>query len=377
MFKIGLVINPLAGIGGRVGLKGSDGKAIQDKALARGAQKLAQVKTKICFQQFSSYFEKIKIYTVSGEMGEQFCKDLHLNFEIVYDSKHPSSASDTKQAVEKLQHINLHLLLFAGGDGTARNIFESSDQQQTVLGIPAGVKIHSGVYAVSPEAAGLLVNQLISGAMLSLTSANVVDIDEEAFRQGQVKARHYGHLPVPASLEYVQAVKQGNQEVEELVFDDIAAEVIESMQDDIYYVIGSGSTCAVIMQELGLANTLLGSDIVFQGEIFKSDAVESDFLELLDSGKKLEFVLTVIGGQGHILGRGNQQISPTVIVKTGWNNFHIVASKSKLKGLNRNVLLVETGDLELDHQLFGLKSVTTGYHDQVLMTVDLTDSSRI
>jgi len=372
MFRIGLVINPFAGIGGRVGLKGSDGKVIQEKALASGAQKLAQVKTKICFQQFSSYFEKIKIYTVSGEMGEQVCKDLQLNFEIVHHSKFPSSATDTKQAVEELHDKNLDLLLFAGGDGTARNVFEASNQQVTVLGIPAGVKIHSGVYAVSPEAAGLLVNQLIGGTMLSLTCANVVDLDEEAFRQGQVKARHYGHLPVPASLEYVQAVKQGNQEIEELVFDDIAAEVIEAIQDDIYYVIGSGSTCAVIMQQLGLANTLLGSDIIFQNEIFKSDAVERDFLQLLDSGKKLEFVLTVIGGQGHILGRGNQQISPEVVEKTGWNNFHIVASKSKLKGLNRRTLLVDTGDLELDHQLFGLKSVTTGYRDQVLMMVGLS-----
>ena len=372
MFKLGLVINPVAGIGGRIGLKGSDGKAMQEKALAGGAQKLAQVKTKICFQQFAADFEKIKIYTVSGEMGEQLCKELELYFEIVHDSKSPSSAIDTKQAITKLQHKGLDLLLFVGGDGTARNVFEVSNQRQTVLGIPAGVKIHSAVYAVSPEAAGLLVNQLINGKMLSLTSANVVDLDEHAFRQGVVKTRHYGHLPVPTSLEYVQAVKQGNLEVEELVLDDIAAEVIEAMQDDIYYVIGSGSTCGVIMQQLDLPNTLLGSDIVFQNEIFQSDAVEHDFLELLNSGKKLKFVLTVIGGQGHILGRGNPQISPEVVIKTGWDNFHIIASKSKLKGLNRKSLLVDTGDFELDHQLFGVKSVTTGYHDQVLMTVDLT-----
>ena len=371
MFKIGLVINPFAGIGGRVGLKGSDGKEIRDKALASGAQKLAHARTKICLQQFKAYFKRIKIYTVSGEMGEQLCKELDVNYEIVHLSSTPSSATDTKQAIINLKDKNLDLLLFAGGDGTARNVFEASELQQTVLGIPAGVKIHSGVYAVSPEAAGLLVNQLISGKMLTLTSANVVDLDEDAFRRGQVKARHYGHLPVPSSLEYVQAVKQGNQEVEELVFDDIAAEVIESMQDDIYYVIGSGSTCAVIMQQLGLSNTLLGSDIVSHNKIFKSDAVERDFLKLLDKGKKLEFVLTIIGGQGHILGRGNQQISPQVVKRTGWDNFHIVASKSKLKGLKRASLLVDTGDIELDHQLFGVKSVTTGYHDQILMTVGI------
>jgi len=371
MFKIGLVINPFAGIGGRVGLKGSDGEKIRDRALASGGSKLAQSKTKICLQQFSANYAKVKIYTVSGEMGEQLCQELRLNFEVVHYSKTPSCSTDTKQAIVNLKEQNMDLLLFAGGDGTARNIFEVSDPNQTVLGIPAGVKIHSGVYAVSPEAAGLLVNQLINGTMLSLTSASVVDLDEDAFRLGQVRAKHYGHLPVPASLEYVQAVKQASQEVEELVLDDIAADIIESMQDDTYYIIGSGSTCAVIMQQLGLGNTLLGSDIVLQGEIYKSDAVERDFLELLDEGKKLEFVLTIIGGQGHILGRGNQQISPQVIIKTGWQHFHIVASKSKLKALKRRSLLVDTGDLELDHQLFGLKSVTTGYHDQILMAVGL------
>jgi len=371
MFKLGLIINPYAGIGGRVGLKGSDGANIRQQALSLGAVKLAESRAKISFLQFELQFQKIKVYTVSGEMGENLCRKLHLEHQILYQPADPSVASDTKQAVSKMQDEKLDLLLFVGGDGTARDILDVASNQQTVLGIPAGVKIHSGVYAVSPEAAGRLVDDLIQGKMLSLSSASVVDLDEDAFRQGLVQASHYGYLPVPASLEYVQAVKQGNQEVEALVYQDIAEGIIDSLVDDIYYVIGSGSTCAMIMQQLALPNTLLGSDILFDGKLFKCDATEKDFLALLNSGKKLEFVLTVIGGQGHIFGRGNQQISPEVIIKTGWEHFHIIASKTKLKGLAQGRLLVDTGDIALDRRLFGVKKVTTGYRDQVLFPVGL------
>ncbi len=371
MFKLGLVINPFAGIGGRVGLKGSDGDKIREKALDLGGLKLAGKKTKNCLNQFVKYFSNVEVYTVSTEMGANVCDELGLNYQVVYQATEPSSKIDTKNAVEILQQKNLDLLLFVGGDGTARNVFEVYDEQQAVLGVPAGVKIHSGVYAISAEAAGLLVRDLIEGKMLSLIEADVVDIDEQAFRQGKVKARKYGYLQIPASLQYVQAVKHGSQEVEELVFDDIAAEVIESMQDDIYYVIGSGTTCAAIMQQLGLDNTLLGSDIIYQESLVKSDVVEKDLLELLNHGIKVIFIMTVIGGQGHILGRGNHQISPEVIKQARWKNFQIVATKSKLNELDGRPLLVDTGDIELDHQLFGSKKVITGYRDFVLYPVGI------
>ena len=328
MFKLGLIINPFAGIGGRVGLKGSDGDDIRQKALAMGAQKLAESKAEITLQEFQPLNDLFQVYTVSGEMGESLCKHLQLSYNLVTTAHQPSNEEDTKAAVKEMIKAGVDLILFAGGDGTARNIFEACedclcDEQQMVLGIPAGVKIHSGVYAISPQAAGLLVKELINGKILSLLSANVMDIDESAFREGVVKAKKYGYLNVPGALEYVQAVKSGGQEIEELVLDDIAAEVIESMEDNFYYVIGSGTTCAALMEHLHLDNTLLGSDIIYQNELFKADAVESDFLNLLAEGKTLKFIITVIGGQGHILGRGNHQISPQVIKLAGWNNFEI------------------------------------------------------
>ncbi len=372
MFKLGLIINPYAGIGGRVGLKGSDGELIREKALSLGAEQLAIQKTKNCFTQFAAMFKNIRVYTCAGSMGASLCDELNIDHQIVYQPNEPTSEQDTKAAVEHLQNLPIDILLFAGGDGTARNIFEVANEQLVVLGIPAGVKIHSGVYAVSAEAAGLLTKQLIQGEMLSLVSAEVVDIDEQAFRAGVVKAKHYGELSIPASLQYMQAVKNGNQEVEQLVLDDIAAEVIESMDDDTYYVIGSGTTCAEIMHQLGLPNTLLGTDIVFQQQLIKSDAVEKDLLALLDGKNKVQIILTVIGGQGHVLGRGNHQISPEVIRQCGWQNIQLIASKTKLKGLDGRALMVDTGDLQLDQQLVGRKKVITGYRDYVTYPVGLS-----
>jgi len=372
MFKLGLIINPFAGIGGRVGLKGSDGEKIRDRALALGGKKLAQKKTAIALEILKPLADKLKVFTVSGEMGQDLCQAQGFESHVILNCASPSTEKDTIDAVKALEAEKVDLILFAGGDGTARNIYQACQQDTLVLGIPAGVKIHSGVYAISPKAAGLLVKDLVEGKILSLLSADVVDIDEQAFRAGRVSARKYGDLSVPAALEYVQAVKNGGQEVEALVLDDIAADIVESMDDDVYYVIGSGSTCAAIMQLLGLPNTLLGSDIVINGQLFKTDAVERDFLELLNADKPLKFVITVIGGQGHILGRGNQQLSPSVIRQAGWDNFQVVASKGKLKTLDGRPLLVDTGDTALDEALSGRIKVITGYHDSVLYPVGIT-----
>ncbi|MGX5202418.1 ATP-NAD kinase family protein [Aliikangiella sp. IMCC44632] len=369
MFKLGLIINPFAGIGGRVGFKGSDGEAIRNKALAMGAPKLAQDKSRNALNEVAALKDKFEVITASGEMGETLCQNLNLNYQVVYQASSVTTSDDTQAALKAMLKEKVDLVLFAGGDGTARDIFEVCPEEQLVLGIPAGVKIHSGVYAISAQAAGLLIHDLIEGKILSLTSADVMDIDEASFRQGIVKAKKFGYLNIPSALEYVQAVKSGGQEVEALVLEDIAAEVIEAMQDDIYYVIGSGSTCAAIMQQLGLENTLLGSDIVFQQQLYKADAVEKDLLALLASGKQLKFIITVIGGQGHILGRGNHQLSPQVIQTAGWQNFEIIATKSKLEQLKGKPLLTDTGDPQLDIALEGPKRITTGYRDFVVYPV--------
>ena len=278
-----------------------------------------------------------------------------------------TTEQDTYAAVAALLAQDIDLLLFAGGDGTARNICATINDTVPVLGVPAGCKIHSGVYGVTPKAAGCVVRRLILGELVTLADADVMDIDEVAFRQGRVKAKRYGEMMVPSDLRYVQSVKMGGIESDELVLTDIAADVIADMEDE-YYIMGSGSTVAFTMAELGLDNTLLGVDVVHQHALIASDQTAAQLIALTQD-KPCKLVITLIGGQGHIFGRGNQQLSPQLIKQIGKENIIVLATKTKLSALAGRPLIVDTGDVELDQALSGFIRVTTGYRDYIMYRV--------
>lgn len=367
-FKLGLIINPVAGIGGTVALKGSDGEQTAAQALALGATPKAHLRAQVALEVLLPYREKIIVYTASDKMGEQLAKRLGFSTQVVYQSAEQTSPTDTENTVSALVEQGVDLILFAGGDGTARNVCHAIDAlnaQVPALGIPAGCKIHSGVYAITPHAAGKVVEMLVKGELVTLGEADVMDIDEQAFRAGTVRAKRYGELRVPSELRYVQAVKNGGKEVDELVLDDIGAYLIEQMDDDTQYIMGSGSTVAAIMEQLGLDNTLLGVDLIANEQLIASDLTGAQLLELTKN-KATKLVITLIGGQGHIFGRGNQQLSPALIRQLGKENIIVVATKSKLKALEGRPLILDTGDLALDKQLAGHINVITGYNDHVL-----------
>lgn len=369
-FRLGLVINPLAGLGGSVGLKGSDGVA--EQALALGAEPKAIKRMIQALEVIAPFAKDIEIITASGVMGEDAANALGFNTRVVYQTPDKTQAIDTQAVVRTLLNEPLDLLLFAGGDGTARDVysvFEQAviDDKLPVLGVPAGVKIHSGVYGITPHAAGMVVKMLLEGELVSLMSADVMDIDEVAFRQSTVRAKRFGELLVPAEPRYVQAVKMGGKEVDELVLADIAADVIQQMEDELY-IMGSGSTVAFVMEELGLDNTLLGVDLIQDKTLVASDLTAKQLLDLTQD-KPAKLVITLIGGQGHILGRGNQQLSPELIRRLGKDNIIILATKTKLKALEGRPLIVDSGDPQLDRELCGYYKVTTGYHDYVMYQV--------
>ena len=367
-FKLGVIVNPFAGIGGALALKGSDGAEIREKALAMGAEKKANEKMAKALSILEALSGQFTVVTASGDMGESVCESLGIPCEVIYTANaEQTEGEDSERAAQAMIHANVDLLLFAGGDGTARNICSVVGTQVPVLGVPAGCKIHSGVYCVSPSAAGQVVSQMIAGELVSEMDAEVRDIDENAFRDGKVIAKHYGEMRVPAELTYVQAVKMGGKEDEALVLDDIAAYVSEIMDDgpDTYFVMGSGSTVGAIMDFLGLDNTLLGVDVVKQGELIASDVTASELIELTQD-KPTKVILTVIGGQGHILGRGNQQLSPAFIRQIGKQNMLVVATKQKLQALNGKPLRLDSSDAVLDTELAGAFTVITGYKDKVL-----------
>lgn len=379
MFKLGLVINPYAGIGGALALKGSDGADTRAKALALGAEQRAIPRTFTALEVLKPYCSQMKILTASGDMGEKVATEAGFQVEVVYHCEQAQSEGvDTEATIAALIKQQVDVILFAGGDGTARNVCEIAADSLPVIGIPAGCKIHSGVYAVTPQAAGRVVEQMINGEIVSVNSADVMDIDEEAFRAGKVQARRFGEMQVPASLQYVQAVKRGGKESEELVLMDIAAHVIEQMDEDVY-VMGSGSTVAAIMQELSLENTLLGVDIIKDESLCESDVTASQLLSFLQQAKQkqpelgIKLVITLIGGQGHVFGRGNQQLSPEVIRFIGKDNIILVATKTKLNQLAGRPLIADTGDETLDKSLAGWIKVVTGYRDQVLYRIGLEE----
>lgn len=377
MLTFGLIINPYAGIGGAVGLKGSDGDAIVAEATSRGAEQKAMMRAETALQSLLELKHQCRFLTCPGDMGESVLSALGLDYQLIdlALTGQRTCAADTQLAAQIMAEAGIDVLVFAGGDGTARDIYsalvERGQQDIAVLGIPAGVKIHSGVYGVTPAASGEVLSALIQGQLVDIKESEVRDLDEDAFRKNEVRARHYGDMRVPQLGHFVQAVKQGGVESEALVLADIAAQVRDDMDDhpDTLYLIGSGKTTLAVMEDLGLEHTLLGVDAVLNGELLASDINESDILSLFEQYPERRAILSVMGGQGHIIGRGNQQFSARVLTMLGKENMYLISTKTKLLSLEGRPLLIDSGDPQLDKNWAGTIEVITGYRDIVVQNV--------
>lgn len=372
---IGLVINPLAGLGGSLALKGSDGDQMRDRVarLLPEQRHRARERAMRALRMLDGFAPLLRFTCWAGDMGERALRELDFDTQVLgSEDSALTTALDTRMAAEQLYAAGVDIIVFAGGDGTARDIYDGVGTRCPVLGIPAGVKMHSGVFAVSPEAAGELLRQLVEGGLVGVRTQQVRDIDEEAFRDNVVRSRFYGELLVPSAGHFLQHTKIGGREDPLLASADIAAWQAETMQAGHLYLIGPGSTTAAIMRELNLPNTLLGVDVVQDGKLLAADADEERLLQLLAQAPGPAHILvTAIGGQGHIFGRGNQQFSPSVIRAVGLDNVEIVAAKSKIAGLEGRPLLVDTNDAALDRAMCGLHTITTGYDDHVLYRVSM------
>jgi predicted polyphosphate/ATP-dependent NAD kinase len=376
LFKLGLIINPLAGIGGSVALKGSDGEVIVKNAQNLGAKPHAQERTRSALEHILPFKDRLIIYTAANDMGEILCRDMGFVIDVIADNKKDKTAAeDTEITVQNLVEKGVDLIMFAGGDGTACNIYHAlEDLHQAsslpVVGIPAGCKIHSAVYAVTPKHAGELLALIIRGRPLSVHEVQVVDIDEEAFRNDIVKAKLFGHLNAPAENQYMQNMKEGGIEHEELILHDIATYIIEIMQDNTLYFIGSGTTPKAVLDELNLDATLLGIDVVENQKLLAKDVNEQQILSLLDSNKPVKIIMTIIGGQGHLFGRGNQQFSSAVIKRIGQENIMVITTPEKLHALQGQPIRVDTGDEKLNEKLCGMIQVITGYDEHTFYRIE-------
>lgn len=367
--RLGLIVNPVAGMGGRVGLKGSDGAETLRRAKELGATKTSPARAAEAMKHLAAMKDQIELYTYPGEMGEDEAQSVGFEPKVLGEIKTGETTSaDTKAAASEMARLGVDLLLFAGGDGTARDVCEAIDGNVLALGIPTGVKIHSGVYAVSPAAAGELAAKYLRGEVSSVQQSEVMDIDEEAFRENRLSARLYGYLRVPREEAYVQGSKEATPVQEDENLKAIAADLADEMRPDTLYVLGPGSTISSVAEHLGLAKTLLGVDVVQGGRIVASDVNEEQLLKIV-TGRRTKIVVTVIGGQGFVFGRGNQQISPRVIRAVGRENIVIAATPAKLETLHGKPLLVDTGDPALDAELTGYTRVITDYGRRVVYRI--------
>ncbi|HSH36130.1 ATP-NAD kinase family protein, partial [Schnuerera sp.] len=258
---------------------------------------------------------------------------------------------------------------FVGGDGTARDVYESVGNKQLVLGIPAGVKIHSPVYANTPEKAGELALLYLTGKNIAVKEEEIVDIDEEAFRNDIVRTQLFGYLKVPVNKRFMQNKKAPTPLSEEATQKAIALDIVDHMERNTCYIIGPGTTTRAIMQTLQLPYTLLGVDVVMNNEIIKKDASEKDLLNYV-SIYPSKLILTPTGGQGYLLGRGNQQISNDVVKRIGKESIIIVSTNSKIIELRGKPLLVYTGDSKVDGMLKGYYKVKVGYGMEIMYVVE-------
>ena len=363
--KIGLIVNPVAGMGGSVGLKGTDGE-MHKRALELGAKPVTPKRTKTLLSNIKNK-DKILLVVPPGKMGEEYVKAFDVPFTVIGEISKEVSAKDTKRISSEMVKSGIILLIFVGGDGTARDIYDAIDSKAPVVGVPGGVKVFSSVFAVSARAAAEMVDAFVEGS--DVTEREVLDIDEDAFREDRLASRLYGYLFVPNVRSFLQSGKAASSTSQSSVDskEEIAAYIVEQLDRRILYLLGPGTTLKAITDEMELKKTLLGIDAVSAGKLVGKDLNEKGILNLLEIYEKRKIIVTPIGGNGFIFGRGSKQFSPKVINQVGRENIMVVGTKDKVNSLD--CLRVDTGDIEVDKFLCGYLEVTVGYKEAIMVEV--------
>ncbi len=366
--QIGLLVNPDAGLGGRLGFKGSDGRA--DEARAAGAEDRSGPRMRQALERCADRLADVEILTCSGRMGSDW---IPIEHKVVYETPDQTSGETTQEAVAVLCEAGIDLLLYAGGDGTTRDIIEAlPNSDLPVIGVPGGVKMHSGCFAASPNAAAEVLIAWLEGDLL-LAQTEVMDLDEEVYRQGRWSVRMYGEAMMPASPRWMQGAKMRVQATEE-------EEVLEALGDHIREVFvadserliiwGSGGTLRTIAEGIGFTPTLLGIDATIGDEQVGTDLNEESLLDLISNHKgDCTLLVSPMGGQGFLLGRGNLQLSPDVLRAIGIDAVMGVVTPAKM--LTVAQLRIDTGDAELDAEFQAKKylKVLQGYRTTRLLRV--------
>jgi predicted polyphosphate/ATP-dependent NAD kinase len=364
--RVGIIVNPIAGMGGRVGLKGTDGAATLARARELGAVPMATERAAAALAMFSA--SPPEFLAAPGAMGEDAARKAGLPVSRLDLPAPGGTGEDTTRAATALRQAGVDLLLFAGGDGTARDVVAACGTALPILGVPTGVKMHSAVFATGPLAAGRLAARFLDGGA-PLREAEVMDIDEDALREGRVVARLFGLARVPQDRALLQAGKAGARPDDDAALDALARRIAREWPPGRMMILGCGTTTRRVKRALGFEGTLLGVDVVLDGRPIALDVTEARLLRLLDSGGEAGILAGVTGGQGFLFGRGNQQISAAVLRRVGRDRITIMAGAQKLAALDPAVLHVDTGEAELDALLAGYHQVHTAPGQRMVMRV--------
>jgi len=367
MKKIGLIVNPIAGMGGSVGLKGTDGEIIKD-AIKLGAKPVVPKRV----GRFLSHIEskdEIYLLVAPGKMGEDYVKNKGFKLKVIGEIDENTTAEDTKRIAKLMLEEQVELLIFCGGDGTARDIFDAINLKIPVVAIPSGVKMFSSVFAINPKAAARIVDKFIEETT-ETQEKEVLDIDEDAFRDNRLISKIYGYLLVPKVQNLIQNAKDSSKvgrTINENKY-EIAQQIIETMEEETLYFLGPGTTVKSIADQLNLTKSLLGVDAIYNKALIGEDLNESGIIELIDKYQKGKIIVSPIGGQGFVFGRGNKQFTPKILKRLGKKNVIIIGTEEKIKSLK--CLMVDTGDINTDKIFKGLAKVIIGYKEELIIEIE-------
>ena len=366
MKLIGFIVNPIAGLGGSVGLKGTDGE-LYKLALEMGAKSIiANI-----VNQFLDNIEnkkEIKFLTAPAQMGEDYLSEIGIQYEVIGEIGDETDANDTKRIANSLMEKLVSCIVFFGGDGTARDIFDAVGSDMPAIAVPSGVKMFSAVFAVNPRAAAKILDSLIIDN-IDYEEREILDIDENSYRNGILDSQLYGFLKVPKYMNLIQASKDKSRInlSNEVIKKEIALYFIENMKKNVVYLLGPGTTVKAICDELNLPKTLLGVDAIYHNQIIGQDLNEKGIVGLMKEYDQFCIIISPIGKQGFIFGRGNKQFTPKILRKVGLNNIIVIATRDKLKELTS--LKVDTGEKELDESFERFFRVIIGYKEELIMPV--------
>ncbi len=373
MKRVGFLVNPIAGMGGTVGLKGTDSKKILRDAIRKGAKPVSLERGLRFLDEVQRRSQDIEFLTAPGSMGASIADQLKLEHELVGRIGKTTTSNDSIRITRLMRRKKVDLIVFCGGDGTARDVLEGVDREVPALGVPAGVKIYSSVFAINPAAAAESAVAFLGG-QIPTRSGEVVDVDEIAFRKNRLSVKPFGYLTTPDSGPLVQATKSATGLSEDSELDAITEYFIEEIDPGTTYILGPGSTVERIAKRLGIKKSLLGVDVAKgDGTTLRLDIDEATLMTLISKTSpksSTKIIISPIGGQGFLFGRGNQQISPQVIRRVGVENITVVGSRRKIEALHPRRLLTDSGSDEIDQQLRGYLRVITGYREEMVVKVE-------